>query len=91
MSTCMCKQAVAAFVAFLCARLLEVSAEERAAHAIQRLWRTRASRAPGAARAHLQASFLPAVDMLFWVSCLQSKVCSCLQLMASLIEGQLRA
>ena len=46
---------MAAFTAFLCARLLDVSAEERAAHAIQRLWRTRASRAPGAARMHLQA------------------------------------
>jgi len=48
-------QAVAAFTAFLAARLLEVSSEERAAFALQRLWRRRAARAPGRARAHLHA------------------------------------
>lgn len=57
MQYCICSslrdQAMAAFVAFLCARLLEVSLEERAAHTIQRLWRLSAGRRPGCARAHL--------------------------------------
>ena len=41
------EKAVVLFTAYLCARLLEVSEEERAAHAIQRAWRARETRKPG--------------------------------------------
>ena len=42
-------KAVLCYVAHLCARLLEASAEERAAFALQNAWRRRQNRCPGAA------------------------------------------
>lgn len=41
------EKAVVLFAAYLSVRLLEVSEEERAAHAIQRAWREREARKPG--------------------------------------------
>jgi abnormal spindle-like microcephaly-associated protein len=46
-------RAVALWAALLAARLVEASAEERAATAIQRAWRARQALEPGTARAHL--------------------------------------
>ena len=40
-------QAMLLYVAFLCSRLLEVSAEDRAASALQTAWRSHCSRRPG--------------------------------------------
>ena len=40
-------QAMLLYVAFLCSRLLEVSAEDRAASALQSAWRRQCSRRPG--------------------------------------------
>ena len=42
------ERAVVLFTAFLCARLVEVSREERAAMVVQRLWRRRQLERPGA-------------------------------------------
>jgi hypothetical protein len=41
------EKAVLLYVAFLCSRLLEAGKEERAARAVQALWRARQTRAPG--------------------------------------------
>ena len=41
------EKAVVAYTAFLCARLLEVSREERAAHTVQRAWRLWRATKPG--------------------------------------------
>ena len=41
------------YVAFLCARLMEVSVEQRAAHIIQKRWRLSRLRSAGAPRDHL--------------------------------------
>ena len=41
------EQAMLLYVAFLCSRLLEVSAEDRAASALQTAWRSHCSRRPG--------------------------------------------
>lgn len=43
------------YVAFLCARLLEVSCEERAAHTVQRHWRLSRTRRAGTRRNELLA------------------------------------
>lgn len=41
-----CKVLIA-YLAFLCARLLEVSKEERAAYTVQRIWKQRQAWRPG--------------------------------------------
>ncbi len=41
------RKVVVAYLAYLCARLLEVSQEERAAYTIQRLWKRWQARQPG--------------------------------------------
>ena len=48
-------RAMVMFLAYLCSRLLEVSAEERAAHVLQSMWRSRCQRLPGAAAAAVLA------------------------------------
>ncbi|KAK9905711.1 hypothetical protein WJX75_004975 [Coccomyxa subellipsoidea] len=57
------EHAVIGYVAFLCARLLEVSCEERAAHTVQRHWRLSRTRRAGGARAHLHAWIEAARDI----------------------------
>ena len=42
------EKVVIGFLAHLCSRLLEVSAEERAAHTLQRIWHRRKACRPGA-------------------------------------------